>query len=220
MKPALSSRKLLLFSALSILLLASIIFGYFSSSQVNIKMDQVIESHEVLNKIQSIKTNISNSQKSQRGYLITGRPEMLENYTRSQENVLHDYFDLKKLRQGNKEVEIKLNSINQPLIDFYRTMSNTILLNDTGNPPAAMEAVKSGKDDELMNNIIVQLIEVTSTEDQLLKESTAQMVWARTINFWSSLFSYLITISIGLIIIGRYFLIPSPTAAEQKTLSV
>lgn len=166
--------------------MATIAFTYFSGLVALQTNRQLAHELLVLQQVETFLAAVTDMETGQRGFVLTGREEYLEPYTRTQ-NQIDQLID--KLRELSAKGDLPRDAVEQ-LIQLTREKTNelakTIELRKMQGPPAAFAEVQSGQGRRLMDSIragVAQLKQEENTKIQTLLARSRTAARFRTATF-------------------------------------
>src|ERR1700674_4374309 len=163
-----SSSKLTAACALMILLSIGVL-SYRSTVRDEEDRGWVVHTHLVLEKLQAVRTDITQAETSQRGYVLTGEEMYLEPYQAGLDQFHRDIEEVQKLTADNPRQQNALVTL-KPVVDTRLTLLAGLMeIRRQTGLLAGAEAVAKGNSEELMNEIRERIEEMRLTEERLLK---------------------------------------------------
>jgi methyl-accepting chemotaxis protein len=163
--------KILLGFGLALLILA--IIGAVSYRNTVTLIDNTewrSHTHIVLTSLESLVGEVTNAETGQRGYLVTGREEYLEPYTRATKVLDTVIEELRSLTADNPQQQRRLDQITPLVASKLAELRQTIDLRRDKGPDAALAVVMSDKGRSLMDDIRKIVDEMENNENALLKQ--------------------------------------------------
>lgn len=187
----------------------------YRSTLESIQTEQMVRhTFVVLNDIEELFAHLQEAETTERGYVITGEQQYLEDYAQATRNIDSLLDELQTLTVDNISQQERLNKL-EPLIERkIAFMESVIELRRNQGFEAASSAITTNENETLTNNIQV-LVEAMRTEENLLLKarSTASQRSAR-----NTLISLAIAVVITVIIlIVVYYLIAREIREREVT---
>lgn len=130
---------------------------------------RVRHSLEVLNAIESLTRHLVDAETGQRGYLLTGRSEYLEPFTRAREVLPSESESLRTLLASDEEQRGRLDALRPLMAAKLDELARTIELRRAGNLEASLAVVDTEAGKRLMDEIRQTLESLTATEEEQLR---------------------------------------------------
>lgn len=155
--------KLLTTLALACLLLvASITYSFILSKKIDEQFELVQHSNQVVSLLDEISSNLYSSESQVRGYMITRRPEFLEDLDGTKEKILRDISALENLIQDNPS-QVKRTKILKDKINYRLSLLDE-----------SVEATNTAATDEDLNSRAAAgrrlMVQLSSIREQMEKE--------------------------------------------------
>lgn len=176
-------------AGLTLLLVA--IFGYQTVEHLIANDRWVTHTTLVRESIAKLLTETVNAETGQRGFVIAGKDEFLEPYTRAIGEVDRVYGELRTLTADNPTQQRRLEAVRHLLDTRIAELREVIELRRSGGMEASALEVASSKGLHTMQSIRSALDEMDRSELELLgqrrAEAEASSVTARAVILWGSL---------------------------------
>jgi len=198
-------RKIATGFALSFVLLMAI--GAISYTSINKLLSishWVTHSHEVLERIVDVLSDLKDAETGQRGYLLTGDEAYLEPYRTGSGDVLIQVKALRILTADNPNQQKRIDSMEPLLAAKLAELKETIDVRAKGSVDEAVKIVRGGEGKRLMDNIRRILDQMDNEERGLLKqraeEGAAAASGAKSVIIFGTLLCLLLVTIVGILI--------------------
>ncbi len=160
--------------------------------------------HEVLEHIAGILSQLKDAETGQRGYVITGDEAFLEPYHTGSAGVLDVVKDLRKLTADNSNQQKRLDAA-EPLINAkLAELKQTVDLRRAGSVDETVKIVRGGEGKRFMDDLRRILSDMENEERTLLKqrsdEGAAAAAGAKSIIVFGTLLCLLCVTAAGMLI--------------------
>ena len=164
-------RKIAAGFALSLVLLIAIgTVAYVNISKLKATSEWVTHTHEVLEHIAGVVSQLKDAETGQRGYVITGDEAYLEPYHTGSSEVLTVVKELRKLTADNANQQKRIDAA-EPLVNAkLAELKQTINSRRAGNVDEAVKTVRAGEGKRVMDDLRRILVEMENEERGLLKQ--------------------------------------------------
>ncbi len=203
MKWPLSPTALLSLIFLLVLLIGDVFVAYSTTSQLRENTAEVTQTHEVMDALSRIHSNIADAQTGQRGYIITGLQSYLEPYRKATEKIQGELQRLAALNRLNPLQQSNLKAVQALILEKLAYLDKTIKTRDQDGFDRARDLVAEGEGKRTMETIRGKLAEMYSAEQKLLITRGA----AADRSYWLALLSGAMTAfaAIALALATAYF---------------
>jgi methyl-accepting chemotaxis protein len=198
-------RKIAMGFALSFVLLMAI--GAISYTSINKLLSishWVTHSHEVLEHIADVLSDLKDAETGQRGYLLIGDEAYLEPYRTGSVDVLIQVKALRMLTADNPNQQKRVDSMEPLLAAKLAELKETIDVRAKGSVDEAVKIVRGGEGKRLMDNIRRILDQIDNEERGLLKqraeEGAAAASGAKSVIIFGTLLCLLLVTIVGFLI--------------------
>jgi CHASE3 domain sensor protein len=198
-------RKIAAGFAVSLVLLIAIgTIAYINISKLTATSGWVTHTHEVLEHIAGVVSQLKDAETGQRGYVITGDVAFLEPYHTGSSEVLTVLKELRKLTADNANQQKRIDAA-EPLINAkLAELKQTIDLRRAGNVDETAKIVRAGEGKRLMDDLRRILDEMEIEERGLLKqraeEGEAAAGGAKSVIVFGTLLCLLCVTAAGILI--------------------
>ncbi len=159
-------------TALAILILVGVL-SYRSMVQSDVDRQWVTHTHQVLENLDAVITDLLDIETGARGYVLTGEGSYLQPYNDALDRVRTNVKEVRQLTADNKVQQIALDSL-EPLIS-QRTGDRGQFNRNTRTrqgQAAGVMSVRSGPGKKFMDQARIQLAAMKQEENSLLKQRT------------------------------------------------
>jgi PAS domain S-box-containing protein len=187
-------------SAIVILLVVGAVSyrGIFLSSESD---RWVRHSHEVLENLQDLVTDMERIESSDRGFALTGEMVYLESYRASVLSAGQDAAAVRTLTKDNPKQQLQLPALEDLMAQKIRLGGVAILLRQTKGVEAAAEAIGSGRGQLIMADYLGIVSKIQDEELRLLLlrnvESNRRRAQTKTILLFGTVLGVLIAVGAG-----------------------
>jgi two-component sensor histidine kinase/CHASE3 domain sensor protein len=136
--------------------------------------DQVERSHQVRRVARSLLLSLVDAETGQRGFLLSGRPEFLEPYSKAEITVREEMEELERFAASDPWLEEPVALMLDAVGDKLAELERTIALSRTGRTGEALDMVRSGEGQALMESIRARMAAIDEIENQRLEGRTRQ----------------------------------------------
>jgi len=160
-------------SAIVILLVVGAVSyrSIFLSSESN---RWVRHTHEVLENLQNLVTDMERIESSDRGFALTGEESYIESYRASVLSAGQDEATLRTVTKNNPNQQLQLPALEELMAQKIRLGSVAILLRQTKGIEAAADAIGSGRGQRIMTGWLGIVSKMQDEELQLLLVRNAE----------------------------------------------
>jgi signal transduction histidine kinase len=156
--------------------------------------DRVERSQQVRRAGRTLLLSLVDAETGQRGFLLTGRPEFLDPYSRAEILVPEQVQDLQRLTEGDPQLETPVAVMLAAAHDKLAELERTVALSRTGRVGEAVQQVRSGEGRALMETIRAQMAVIDATENERLASRTRQSERGSTLTLWANAFAGLLVV--------------------------
>jgi two-component sensor histidine kinase/CHASE3 domain sensor protein len=136
--------------------------------------DQVERSHQVRRVARSLLLSLVDAETGQRGFLLSGRPEFLEPYSKAEITVREEMEELERFAASDPWLEEPVALMLDAVGDKLAELERTVALSRTGRTGEALDMVRSGEGQALMESIRARMAAIDEIENQRLEGRTRQ----------------------------------------------
>ncbi len=161
--------KILLGFAISMMSLFIVgLTGYRTTQNLVETADWVAHTHEVKTLIESVVSQLKDSETGQRGYLLTGNPSYLEPYESGKSLIDTNLSRLRYLTVDNPMQQVRIGQIMMLANEKLKELKETVDLYKAGNRTGAFDVLMSDSGKQIMDEIRAIIHDMKSEEAQLL----------------------------------------------------
>ena len=132
--------------------------------------DRVAHTHRVLEALETAESLVKDAETGQRGYLITGRDEHLDPYSRAIAGFDTHLQRLRELVADNPLQQQNVEALGQLVFERFGILREVVERQRTAGPDAARDLVRAGRGLPVMNEIRNLVGEMKAVEQRLLDE--------------------------------------------------
>jgi len=172
------SRRLIFIPILLIVVLAALT-AYTAFNHVSAlrrSQDEVSHTHEVMETAQGLFASLLDAETGQRGYLLTGREDYLQPWTRATRDIPGQLTRLRRLIADNPEQIDRVGQLQQATTLRLEILKETVEAMRRGDSEAARDIVRSGRGKVQMDRIRAVTARIMAEEAALLiqRQNTAR----------------------------------------------
>jgi signal transduction histidine kinase len=160
-------------TALAILILVGVL-SYRSMVQSDDDRQWVTHTHQVLEKLDAVLTNLLDIETGERGYIITGEGSYLDPYNDALDRVHQNVKDVRELTADNSVQQRALDHLEPMISEVLGAVRHPIEIRTREGLAAGAKSVRTGPGKQFMDQIRGQLSEMKQEEDRLLKSRTEE----------------------------------------------
>jgi CHASE3 domain sensor protein len=158
----------------SVILIGINALAYWNLSQHKKTAEQSAYTREVLEKLESLSSDLKDAETGQRGYILTGKDRYLKPYFAAVSKVNPEIQTLRKLTADSPQQQKRLASL-RPLVDQkFAELDQTISLRKDEGLEAAQQVVLTDQGKYLMDQIRRVIQEMEKEERDKLEQSLQQ----------------------------------------------
>jgi signal transduction histidine kinase len=158
-------------TALSILILVGVL-SYRSMVQSDVDRQWVTHTHQVLEKLDAVITDLLDIETGARGYVLTGEDSFLQPFNDALDHVREHVKDVRQLTADNMAQQRALDRLEPLISERLSVVGDPIEARRRQGLAAAVESVRSGPGKEFMEQARSQLAAMKQEENFLLKQRT------------------------------------------------
>ncbi len=158
------------FGLASAILIAIGVVSYRSIEELIYTSQQVEQSHEILENLESVLSNLTYAETGQRGYILTGNESYLEPYNTAIPGLNQNIENLKKLTADNPEQQNKLEILKPLIGKRIDLLSEIVRLRKERGFEAALAEIQTNQSRSLMNEVRSLIEEMEKQERALLNQ--------------------------------------------------
>src|SRR6478672_287970 len=160
----------------------------------------VTHTYKVKEDLAKIEKLLVDAETGQRGFIITGKENFLEPYQHSINSINDNLFDLKTEIADNPSQLKRLDKVEKLIQQKLNELAATIKLKRAKKDKELLSLFFSGKGKQIMDDIRLDLTEMSLVEDQLLVERQKAATQAQKLSTYLSWGSILVVTVVGLLI--------------------
>jgi signal transduction histidine kinase len=203
------------FSAAVIALLLSAAVSYRNIRKIAINEALVSHTHQVLDRVQTVFSNVKDAESGQRGYIITGLPTYLDPYNQAAETINREFDELTPLTSDNAGQQERLSEIRTAVQTRLATLREGIQAVDSGGVDAGRAFVLEGKGRVQMSEIRTKINQFVEVERKLLAERSE----AAQATYQTAHTTLVITTAVGLIMVLSSFYFAYRDSAHRARMT-
>ncbi|HZW15343.1 MAG TPA: CHASE3 domain-containing protein [Brevundimonas sp.] len=169
--------------------------------------DQVERSQQVRQAAGALLLSLVDAETGQRGFLLSGRPELLDPYIRAEVAAPERMRELERLTEGDTELGPHVAAMLEAARDRLVELERAVTLSRTGRTGAAVQLVRAGEGVAQMDAIRSGIAAIEEIENQRLASRTSQSERGSRLTLWTNaLGGLLIVVLAGIMVwlVGRY----------------
>ena len=143
--------------------------------------------HAVQLQLSLVLSDLTDAETGQRGFLLTGLESYLEFYNTARTSLPGELATLRRLTADNPDQQRNLDTLEPTVTQKLDELAETIALKRAGQADTALELVRTGRGKAFMDRFRVVIAEMSSVEERLLDERTAN--WQDSVT-WSTYVTY------------------------------
>lgn len=136
--------------------------------------DQVERSQQVRRAAHDLLLSLVDAETGQRGFLLSGRPEFLDPYIRAEVVAPEEMRELEHLTTGDTELGPHVATMLEAARDRLVELERTVTLARTGRVGQAVQMVRAGEGQALMDTIRTEVAAIDEIENERLTSRTRQ----------------------------------------------
>lgn len=150
------------------------VYGFLKQGQVKETSDWVVHTQIVISEFQELEAHLHEAVTAQRGFVITQQPKYEALYLERYGQVNKLLLSLKKITRDNEFQQDELEVLNSHLTDLRLFYGTTFDLIKDGSHKKAVDLVKSGRGQEIIDHIKKTIRNMVSHEEELLSKRLDQ----------------------------------------------
>ncbi|HEY0599088.1 sensor histidine kinase [Brevundimonas sp.] len=148
--------------------------------------DQVERSQQVRRAASVLLLSLVDAETGQRGFLLSGRPEFLAPYTRAEILVPEQMRELEQLSGGDPQLDPHVATMLEAAKDKLAELQRPVDLSRTGRIVEAVQQVRSGQGQTLMETIRAQVAAIDEIENERFAVRTRQSEHGLILTLWAN----------------------------------
>lgn len=161
-------------TAFGVLLLVTAI-SYASLLRNTADRRWVTHTHQVLEKLNDVLTNMVDAETGCRGYVLTGDDSYLEPYARALSQIHQNVAELRELTADNPRQQRSLDRLEPSISAKFAWIQNILEIRKQQNLAAGVAAVREGSGKRYMDQIRTAISIMKAEEDRLLVERSVEL---------------------------------------------
>jgi PAS domain S-box-containing protein len=137
-----------------------------------------VHTHEVLEKVESLLSEMKDAETGQRGYLLTGKDRYLEPYNTAIQAIPAQLAELRKLTADDPRQQSRIESLRPLIAAKLAELKETIELRRTGGSGPAIEVVSGDRGRQIMDRIRAAIRAMRTNELSLLDQRNQERLSA------------------------------------------
>lgn len=130
----------------------------------------VSHTHQVLAELKETLSTLKDAETGQRGYLLTNNALYLEPYEAALTRINQQVNTLRQLTSDNPRQQQRIQTLDRSITTKLADLQRTISLKRTQGADAALQAVKTTRGKQIMDDLRRQVAEMEAEENQLLQQ--------------------------------------------------
>ena len=163
--------------------------------------DQVERSQQIRRTAGALLQALVDAETGQRGFLLTGRHEFLDPYSRAERSVPEQIDELEGLTAGDPLLKDQIGPMLGAARDQLAELDRTLTLARTGRTAEALQLVQSGRGEARMDSIRARLAAVDEIENQRLAVRTQQSERGSAVTLWANALGALLILVLAAIMV-------------------
>ena len=148
--------------------------------------DQVERSQHVRQAAGALLLSLVDAETGQRGFLLSGRPELLDPYIRAEVVAPERMRELEQLTEGDTELGPHVAVMLEAARDRLAELERAVTLSRTGRTGAAVQLVRAGQGLAQMDAIRSGIAAIDEIENQRLASRTSQSERGSRLTLWTN----------------------------------
>jgi len=148
--------------------------------------DQVERSQQVRRAAGELLLSLVDAETGQRGFLLSGDPRLLAPFNRAETSVPDRMDELERLTAGDPQLEAQVAVMLEAARDKLAELQRSVALSRTGRTAEAVQLVRSGRGQALMNTIRTGIAAVDEIEMVRLEARTRQSEHGSRLTLWAN----------------------------------
>jgi signal transduction histidine kinase len=134
----------------------------------------VIHTHQVLEQVDAVETDLLNAETGERGFILTGESSFLDPYTAGLSRVDLDLATLRQLTSDNQVQQRNLQRVEPLISERLQMLRDRVEVRKESGLVTGAEIVRQGPGKQHMDKIRAQLADMKTEENRLLVLRTAE----------------------------------------------
>jgi PAS domain S-box-containing protein len=162
-----------------VLLAYMAVLTFVKSEQLSSSIRWVKHTEEVLVRLERLHSSVRTVESVQRGYVITGNKQFLNDFNRSKRDLLRVFDELAVLTEDNKRQKQRIDQLRPLLIEKVAFSEETVEARSRNDVQLAQDLIKSGRGQDLSDEMVRVLHDMDQEETMLLQVRDDEMERAR-----------------------------------------
>ncbi|WP_375501081.1 response regulator [uncultured Nostoc sp.] len=197
--------------ASAILVLIGVI-SYQNTRRLINTNNQIQETHEKINKLEELLSEMKDAETGHRGYIITGQKSYLEPYQAVVINIDPKIAQLKDLITDKPRQKKQFATLESLIAAKFAILKQTIYLRQTQGFEAALQVIQTNQGKNIMDDIHKTIHEIENEDKKLLQ----QQLQAAKASAKNTLLTLAFAISLGFLILAIVYYFISREVKERK----
>jgi signal transduction histidine kinase len=158
----------------SVILVSINALAFWNLRQHKNTSDELVHTGEVLEKLETVSSNLKDAETGQRGYIVTGQERYLKPYITALAKVKPEIQELKRLTADSPNQQRRLNTLEPLTQEKFAELDQTINLRRDKGFEAAQQVVLTDRGKQVMDKIRTLIQEMEKEERQQQEQSLKQ----------------------------------------------
>jgi len=158
----------------SVILVSINALAFWNLRQHKNTSDELVHTGEVLEKLETVSSNLKDAETGQRGYIVTGQERYLKPYITALAKVKPEIQELKRLTADSPNQQRRLNTLEPLTQEKFAELDQTINLRRDKGFEAAQQVVLTDQGKQVMDKIRTLIQEMEKEERQQQEQSLKQ----------------------------------------------
>jgi signal transduction histidine kinase len=158
----------------SVILVSINALAFWNLRQHKNTSDELVHTGEVLEKLETVSSNLKDAETGQRGYIVTGQERYLKPYITALAKVKPEIQELKRLTVDSPNQQRRLNTLEPLTQEKFAELDQTINLRRDKGFEAAQQVVLTDQGKQVMDKIRTLIQEMEKEERQQQEQSLKQ----------------------------------------------
>ncbi|HEY4234250.1 MAG TPA: CHASE3 domain-containing protein [Lacipirellulaceae bacterium] len=187
-------------SLLVALLIASALVWGYNVAQLHAAAEWVDHTYRVLAALENITAVVRDAESAQRGYVITGNPEFLENYSSAGPEIERLLADFDRLTTDNLTQQARIPELRSRIEARLKVLADSKAVFDQGGFDALKDMIKQGVGRQKMAAVRETIDAMEQDENELLRVRSIRTDHA----FYATLIAGAISLVLGLVAVAAF----------------
>ena len=180
--------------------------------------DRVERSQQVRRAAHDLLLSLIDAETGQRGFLLSGRPELLDPYIRAEVVAPEEMRELEQLTAADPELGPHVETMMEAARDRLIELERTVTLARTGRVGQAVQMVRAGQGQALMDVIRTEVGAIDEIENERLVSRTRQSERGSRLTLWANALGGLLVVILAGIMVWLVRRYVAEIAAARDTL--